>query len=229
MPTVGLVFRRAALTVVLAALAAPAASAHPTPQGDYYGYVTTFSNLEPLVLGVNVVTSGDHELLVNNLSGKTIVVLGNEGEPYLRFSPDGVYRNRVSPTTYVNLARDENLELPPGTDSLAPPSWEKVGDGKSFKWLERRIGWSDTQPPDVVERQPDTRHFIGYWQIPATADGQPFLIKGFLGYTPPPPQQGGIPSRKIAVGALAGFLLASGAAATILVLRRRRMIARSGA
>ena len=56
-----------------------------------------------------------------------------------------------------------------------------------------------------------------------------YMIKGFLGYTPPPPQQGGIPSRKIAVGALAGFLLASGAAATILVLRRRRMIARSGA
>ena len=58
------------------------------------GYVSTFSALDPPVLGVIVnVLGGDDRLRLSNYSGKTVVILGYEGEPFLRFAEAGVFEN----------------------------------------------------------------------------------------------------------------------------------------
>jgi hypothetical protein len=52
------------------------------------------------VLGVSVnVVGGDKRLRLSNYSGQTVVVLGYTGEPFLRFSKNGVFRNARSPST----------------------------------------------------------------------------------------------------------------------------------
>src|SRR5688572_17371795 len=99
---------------VLAAwlLLAPAAASHGPAGGQ--GYVSTVAGLEPNVLGVQVaVLGGDDRLRLANYSGKTIVVLGYDGEPFLRFAEDGVFENVRSPATYLSRERDPaKIRLP---------------------------------------------------------------------------------------------------------------------
>lgn len=137
------------------------------------GYVSTFSNLEPNVLGVSVNIFGrDNTIRLSNYSGKTVVVLGSTGKPYLRFA-----RGRV----------DENLRA---ADPAARPQWRKVATGPSYAWHDHRIVWTGDEQPGVVRRAPDVAHLVFGWALHATADGKPFLIKGFLGWAPTPEPKG---------------------------------------
>jgi hypothetical protein len=95
--------RRAALTalVVLAWLIVQAqpASAHTVSGVGATNWRTTLIGVNPPVPGlrVRVVNTGS-DLEVSN-TGQEVVVLGYEGEPYLRVGPAGVYENTQSPST----------------------------------------------------------------------------------------------------------------------------------
>ena len=141
--------------------------------------------LLPAVLG------GDDRLSLVNYSGKTIVVAGYEGEPFLRFTKEGVYENTRSPATYLSRERDPaRAKVPASADASAPPEWRKIAAAaQSVVWHDHRIHWTKPTPPRVVAEAPDETHKIFDWAIPATADGQPIEIAGFLGYRPPPSQE----------------------------------------
>jgi hypothetical protein len=155
--------------------------------GAALGYGSTVTNLEPPALGVFVeVKDGDDRLALSNTTGKTLLVEGYEGEPYLRFEPDGVYRNRRSPATYLNEERFGGVRLPAEADGAAEPSWEKVGDGTTYEWHDHRIHWmSADAPPPVVREAPDEPHHVLDWEVPAVLDGKPLAIRGSLDYVPP--------------------------------------------
>jgi hypothetical protein len=92
------------LAASVAFLAAPAAVAHNV--GAAKGYVSTLTQLDPPALGVYVQVRGqDDRLRLSNTTGKAVVVEGYDGEPYLRFTARGVYRNARSPATYLNADR----------------------------------------------------------------------------------------------------------------------------
>jgi hypothetical protein len=215
---------RARLALLLAALlalaCAPAADSHGQAT-RLTGYVSTVSNLSPNVLGVFArVLDGDRRLLLRNVSGKTIVILGYGREPYLRFDPHGVWENVASLTAAVN--RPGAKTPPPKLNPNARPRWRKVGDGPGFAWHEHRIHTSG-EPP-VVSRAPDRRHFILYWRIPARANGKPFAIKGFLGYAPAPAAkaEGGVDWWLPAVAATGGVATLAAVLAIALRWWRRR-------
>jgi hypothetical protein len=173
------------LLVALAVAVAPSASAH---RGLHVkGYTSTLSGLEPNVLGVfaNVI-GGDDRLRLANYSGKTILVLGYAGEPYLRFEKQGVYENFRSPNAYLDRFRYPPGRAPRAADPKAPPRWVKVADGTTFEWHDHRIHWKEREAPPAVRKDPDRVHLIFNWRVPGRADGKRFLIKGFLGYSPPP-------------------------------------------
>jgi hypothetical protein len=166
--------------------------------------VATFSSIEPPVLGLQVrLVAGTNRLLVQNWSGKTVVILGSSGRPHLRFERRGVFWNTR------------------GASSGAQPAWERLNPGKSFAFSDNRVGWTSNDPPEVVRRDPTHSHLIRYWRIPATADGKPIAIKGFLGYVPP---SGVGNSGGLGAGALAAIVVAVIAAgvAALLIVRRRR-------
>ncbi len=178
------------LVAVLGAglLLAPAAAGHG-PAGGGQGYVSTVAGLQPNVLGVLVsVLGGDDRLRVANYSGKTIEVLGYQGEPFLRFGKDGVYENVRSPATYLSRERDPaKAKVPASADPKAAPRWRKVASaGESFVWHDHRIHWTGSKPPPIVQAAPDEIHRIFRWRIPARADGENFVVAGFLGYAPTP-------------------------------------------
>lgn len=191
-------------------LLAPAAAAHG-PAGGGQGYVSTVAGLEPNVLGVLVsVLGGDDRLRLANYSGKTIVVLGYDGEPFLRFAKNGIYENVRSPATFLSRERDPaQVRVPASANAKASPRWRKVGEvGASYVWHDHRIHWTAAEPPRVVQESPDQIHRIFRWRVPALADGTAFVISGFLGYAPPPQAEEAGTSAWLVAAAIGGSALA---------------------
>ncbi|HEX7312284.1 MAG TPA: hypothetical protein VF232_14010 [Gaiellaceae bacterium] len=207
------------LLATAALAAAPDAQAHGGTRSS--GYVSTFSNLDPNVLGVLVNVIGSREFLrVSNYSGKTLVVLGYQREPYLRFTRSGVYENSASPTAYLNASHT----VPQSAAGNTEPRWKQVSRSPSYTWHDHRIVWTGAQPPPAVQESPDETHLIFNWRIPARVDGRPFRIKGFLGWSPPPAtQNGGGTSTWLIVAAAVGgaLLLAAAAGAGVRHAKRR--------
>jgi len=173
--------------IVVVAVLDPVAGAHG-PVGGGVGYISSVDGLRPPVLGVIArVLGGDDRLQLVNYSGKTVVVDGYDGEPFLRFTADGVYENVHSPATYLTRARDQaTVSVPAFASPKAAPSWRKVTEGSTFAWHDRRIRWTGSGLPPVVEAAPNDRHLVFRWRIPASADAKRFAISGFLGYAPVP-------------------------------------------
>ncbi len=147
-----------------------------------------------------------------------VVIDGYEGEPYLRFSPDGVERNRHSPATYLN---DDRFGARPGdADRRAPPQWERVAAGGAYDWHDHRIHWMSTSYPPVVVADKSMAHRIFDWSVPGTLDGKPFAVQGRLDYAPLPGQR--FP-RWLVIPLVALVLLA-----VALPLLRRRSTRRAG-
>jgi hypothetical protein len=166
------------------ALAAPAAAHGPTATRG--GYISHISALQPSMLGVLVNVIGtDDWLRLSNYSGKEIVILGYQGEPYLRFDGTGVFQNVRSPAVYVNKLRGFGGLVPDHADATALPEWRKVAGGASFKWRDHRIYWARQEPPPGVQKNPDRIQKVFDWRVPGRADGSPFAITGILGYAPP--------------------------------------------
>ena len=165
-----------AATVALIALvrADPAAADPPVPT-DYRSRVEA---IEPAAQGVRAeVVGGDAflELIVDR--GLQVVVTGYQGEPYVRFRPDGtVQRNRRSPATYVNDSRDATAEVPTSADPEADPEWETVADGGAYAWHDHRIHWMGSERPDGAEPGEWTRP----WAVDIEVDGTPTRISGTL-------------------------------------------------
>lgn len=208
------------LLLLLAGMAAfvpaDAARAHGR-HGLARGYVSTVAALKPNVLGVSVaVIGGDDRLRLSNYSGKTIVILGYQGEPYLRFAGRAVYENVRSPAVQLNRFRFPRGLEPGTTDPTAAPKWRKVARGLSFEWHEHRIHWTSRRPPAAVRQEPGEVHRIFYWRVPGRAAGRPFAITGFLGYVPPPGSGGSgsgwvVPVAGAGLGAVALVALGLGA------------------
>jgi hypothetical protein len=96
------------------ALIWPAGSAaHGT--GHEAGFLSTVSGVEPTVPGLLAsVVGGDQLLSVRNWSGRTVVLLGEDGRPFLRFSGNRVERR-------------------------ANGAWELVKRGSSYAFHDPRI------------------------------------------------------------------------------------------
>ena len=93
---------RLALVALLCAVTfCPAAAAHGGGGTNYRSEVTA---IEPRQTGLTVVVL-DRDDRLRLTAERPTTIYGYEGEPYLRFSRDGVFRNARSPATYLNEAR----------------------------------------------------------------------------------------------------------------------------
>jgi hypothetical protein len=174
-----------ALVLIVAGAAAPLAAAHG--DGEARGFRSTITGIRPPVEGLSaLVLDSDDRLRLSNRSARTIVINGYEGEPYLRFTGDGVFRNRNSPATYLNEERYGAVKVPAGAGPKARPVWERVSRGREYEWHDHRIHWMSTIDPPVVRRAPDEPHRVFDWKVLGTLDGKPLAIVGRLDYDPPP-------------------------------------------
>lgn len=150
-------------------VAAPA-SAHTLSGPQPANFRTSVLDVVPEQPGVEVaIVDGGTKVQLTNGTGRTVVVEGYEGEPYLRIGPDGVYENRNSAATYLNRSLKGGV-VPPGVDVSpdAPPEWQRTSTGRTARWHDHRAHWMGEGLPPVVEAEPDAPHRISTGRIPFT-------------------------------------------------------------
>src|ERR671937_264239 len=151
--------RRLSLVAVAALATAPAALGHG-PFGLAKGYVSSVTSIEPNVLGLQASVVGDR-LVVRNWSTKTVTILGPDGRPSFRLDRRGIFAN-------------------------AGFGWKRISGGTSYGWHDPRVRWTGRQAPEAVRRHPERAHLLRAWRVRGSAGGKPFVIRGLLGYAPPP-------------------------------------------
>jgi len=193
-------FRAWPISVVAAVTiaTAPAAFAHG-PFGPAKGYVSSVTSIEPNVLGLQASVVGDR-LVVRNWSTKTVTILGPDGRPYLRFGRRGVFASSEF-------------------------GWKRISGGTAYSWHDPRVRWTGRQAPEAVRSHPDRAHLLRAWRVRGSAAGEPFVIRGLLGYAPPPATKSDSGPWTWLAPLLGG---AAAAGLAFLVLRSRSRPARAG-
>jgi len=158
-----------ALCTVLLVMSAAPASAHTVAGQGATNYRTTFESISPPTPGLSVrVLDAGSFIELTWTGGYDLTVLGYDREPYLRLGPDGVYRNRLSTATYLNVSRVLG-PVPAYADDTAPPQWVKLSSGRSVVWHDHRIHWmGGPTAPDILAA-PGAVHLVDDWQILLTS------------------------------------------------------------
>jgi hypothetical protein len=174
-----------AIAVVL--VAAQPAAAHDVPGIKPSNFETTVDGTTPRVPGLTVrpIDLGN-ELELRNDTGADVVVLGYQGEPYLRVGPRGVFENRRSPAAYLNRTRDGKTRVPAAADPASAPEWNRLASGTVARWHDHRAHWMGTDDPPEVSRDPDQRHVVDHWSFQLRRAGQDITVTGNLLWVPGP-------------------------------------------
>jgi hypothetical protein len=168
---------RMLLAATLFALAVPGVSYAHGASG--HGYTSTVVRIVD-ARGIDATPSADGHFSFTAPRGKTVVVHGYHGEPYVKFQNGTIYVNRRAPTTYVN----EERPPPDGTSAKADADWEARDAGLTYAWHDHRTQWLATEPPAAVEAEPKLPHHVFDWKVDGTVDGKPFVVDGSLDWTP---------------------------------------------
>lgn len=123
-------------------------------------------------LWLEVTVTGDTE----------VVVLGYDGEPYLRVGPDGAFQNRNSPATYLNRDRYGDVAVPPRADAAADPDWERMTTRPVVAWQDHRTHWMDRDPPTLGD--PGQAQVLRTWTVPVVHAGEMTTLTGELWWVP---------------------------------------------
>lgn len=205
--------RRALALFVLIVIAPAAAHAHKGSPN----FLSEVAPLPAAAEGLRVeMLNRDDRLLLTNLTGREVLVLGYEDEPYARIDADGtVSVNLNSPAHHLNEDRYGTGEVPAAADPGAEPRWEELSGSGRFEWHDHRAHWmGKDRPPQVTD--PDVRTEVFDWKVPIEVDGERTAISGTLFWTPLP--SGGVPTGALIAGAAVVIALA----AAVAVVRRRR-------
>ena len=158
------------LAVLIAAILAPGAEAHFATAK--LGYSSTIKKVEPRIPGLRFkILYGDDQVWLDNRSGKTVVIKGYSGEPYLRFAPAGIFVNVRSPSGYLNQDRYARVQVPKSASAKAQPKWEKLAGGDVWAWHDHRIHYMNpvvVPDPDALRRPRASPTLAGPSHLPCT-------------------------------------------------------------
>jgi len=169
--------------LIIVGAAAPA-SAHTVSGQGATNYRTALIGVSPSVPGLTVkVVEAGSRIEVTWAGPAELTILGYQGEPYVRIGPDGVYRNRLSPATYLNVTRTYGA-VPAFATASAPPQWVKLSSGHTMLWHDHRIHWMGGPTPPSVAHAPGAFHHVFGWKITMVESGDPIAVTGYLDLVP---------------------------------------------
>jgi hypothetical protein len=132
-------------------------------------------------LDVEIVQGPVPGIFVRNETGRTLVVPGRSGEPFLRIDDRGVMANIASPSWYLGGSQSIGL-VPRFAHAGAPPRWRRVSAQPVWGWLEYRAAL----PTDFQNRTTLGTHAADVleWTTPLTLDGQEISLEGVVKWVP---------------------------------------------
>lgn len=171
--------RRSTLLAVALALVAPATAYAHTGGRIATDFEARIIGLRPRTSGVRArVLGGDLKLELAVSGGRRVVVLGLEGEPFLRFSAAGVAANAASPTAWSTGV----VASSDAVTSASGPAWRTVSSGHTYAWHENRL-----RPRASVPGGGSTARRVAQWSIPLLVDGRRTRLAGWEWYAGAPP------------------------------------------
>ena len=152
---------------ILALLYVAPADAHGADAPVAVGYVVSVQSVSVPGVVVRAVEGGARLELVNQ-SGREVVVLGLQGEEFLRVNKDGAEENRRAPTWFASRSISGNAT---GGDAAARPEWHRISG-------EPRVRWHDERARELPARD---------WSVPLLVDGrEPGIVRGTVAKAPVP-------------------------------------------
>jgi hypothetical protein len=177
----------AALVVVIVGASAAPASAHGLGGLTPTNYESILRSVTPHVDGLHVrVTDLGTKVELTNESGRTVTVLGYDGEPYLRVGPTGVFENTRSPATYLNRSTKITSAPPKFANAHATPVWRRISTGTTARWHDHRAHFMGGDDPPEVAAHPDQRRVVDNFVIPMRVGNERVVARGQIVYVPPP-------------------------------------------
>lgn len=164
----------------------------------------------------------DQNLQLTNRTGKPVLILGYEKEPYARVLPDGtVQENENSPARYLNSDRYGTSTPPPTAGAGKPVRWRTLDRSGRFTWHDHRMHWMSNQPPPAVTDRAKRTKIFDY-TVPLEVGDRPAAIHGTLWWV-------GRTGGAMPAWAIASLVaVALGAPAAVFATRRRRRGASDG-
>ena len=117
-------------------------------------------------------------LFVRVPAGRTLVVTGQDGQPFLRFGDFGVQANPAS----ISWVQDQRAR---GLATAAAPSagWDPVGAAMTYSWLDPRLRFATALPSrEVLARATPT--VVQSWAVPVSLDGVATELRGTVTWVP---------------------------------------------
>ncbi len=175
----------AVLVATLVASSTPAA-AHGVAGVQPSNYRTRILAIAPAVDGITLrpVDLGDRLELENDTS-KDVVVLGYDGEPYLKVGPGGVFENVRSPAAYANRDRHGGV-IPEDADARAEPEWRKIRSEPMIRWHDHRTHWMGANRPVSVQKDPGREQVVQEWKLTLRRGDRDVTVTGDVVWVPPP-------------------------------------------
>ena len=93
-------------------------------------------------------------------TASTVIVLGYEGEPYLRLDAYGVAENTTSPAHFLNQSRYASSDPPATASAKAPPTWMTISNADVVRWHDHRAHWMSNVPRADVLANPDVERVV---------------------------------------------------------------------
>ena len=179
-----------AVAALLTAGTARPASAHTVGGVSPTNYRSELAGVVPGRRGIEArLLDLGRRVRLTNRTPADVVVLGYQGEPYLRVGPGGTFENRRSPAVYANRvlpAGTTSTNLPPQADASAPPQWQRVSASRTVAWRDRRTRWEGPAPAVVAQARRATHVVVPRWFIELRQGGDRLLLEGDIRWVPPP-------------------------------------------
>lgn len=173
-------------------------------------YLTEVVDISPAVPGISARILGGDSFIELTVAGRIeVIVLGYQGEPYLRFTSSGqVLENDLSPSRYLNDDRYAGGTVPADADPDAAPRWRTIGSEGRWAWHDHRTHWMSAVPPLGLHRGDQ----ILDGAVPLLVDGVAVEVQVVSHWLPQPS------TAPVVLALVVGFA----AGATCLGLHRRR-------
>ena len=193
-----------ATTMMVVIMVASPAAADPADPTDYQTDIVAVDPPTPSITVESI--GGDSFIRLTVASGHQVEVIGYQGEPYLRFGPDGVVeQNENSPSRWLNDDRYGEADPPATATAEAEPDWVIVATDGSYSWHDHRTHWMNPQKPPGAEPGDTVLEAV----VPLVVDGADVDVAVRSTLLDPPSPLGPVGGAVVAaLTMVAGWLLA---------------------